>query len=285
MIFCPVQWFFLHGAPFDATLTQLPDPLELREQKLPDQALWDVAVGRAGHIFGVAVSPLLKAGNVTHLVAEVKKKVADSRVTCQSYCQKLTDRMGRLGMTAAETDRMKTAVATFVLVERLHDIESDEMVDMLATADVVTSESAMGESWSKTAELCQLLETTNWEIFEAIAQLIDDRQAAADEVTNSIREALTRDEYVKPLALALKAAQSKAVRLLATPTAPPEPDPAPEPVAPPESGHTILASGSEQVLDLAAAKALLLRLDQELRAGQKMRLNISWIIETDGAEQ
>ena len=26
--------FFLHGAPFDATLTNLPDRLELREQKL-----------------------------------------------------------------------------------------------------------------------------------------------------------------------------------------------------------------------------------------------------------
>ena len=59
--------FFLHGAPFDATLTNLQDQLELREQKLPDPTHWDVAIQYAGNIFGVASSPLLNASNVTSL--------------------------------------------------------------------------------------------------------------------------------------------------------------------------------------------------------------------------
>ena len=69
--------FLLHSAPFEATLTNLPDRLELREQKLPHPAQWDVAVARAGSIFGVAVSPLLKASNVSVLATGVKQKVVD----------------------------------------------------------------------------------------------------------------------------------------------------------------------------------------------------------------
>lgn len=107
-------------------------------------------------------------------------------------------------MSAANTDRGQTAVATLTLVERLHEVEADEIVEVLATADVATSELAMGECWSKMSELHQLLETTSWEIFEAVTLLTDERKTAADEVTNRILQALISDEYVTPLASALK---------------------------------------------------------------------------------
>ena len=49
--------FFLHGAPYEPKLTDLPDDLELREEQLPSEAGWIVAIQRAGHIFGVGSSP------------------------------------------------------------------------------------------------------------------------------------------------------------------------------------------------------------------------------------
>src|SRR5215510_14326881 len=85
--------FFLHGAPCDATLTNLPDRLELREQKLPNAAQWAIAVGRAGSIFGVAASPLLKSSNVMALATDVKQKVTGARRACQTYCQRLQDQL------------------------------------------------------------------------------------------------------------------------------------------------------------------------------------------------
>jgi hypothetical protein len=273
--------FFLHGAPFDATLTNLPDPLELREQKLPDRAYWDVAVGRAGSIFGVAASPLLKASNMINLAKDVKQKVTNSRSACQAYCQRLQDRLGKPGTAAAKTDRMQTAAATLAIVERLHEAQPDEVVAILATAEVATSESAMGECLSKAAELAGRLDATDWEIFEAVARLTDERKPAADEISNRIRQALASDEHVIQLAAALKEAQAKAVRLL-TEQAPP-PVAAPVPVLKPvgKPGRKILRRGAEQHLDMRAAKALMSQLEHELQAGQEVYFNMSWIIETE----
>jgi hypothetical protein len=275
--------FFLHGAPCDATLTNLPDRLELREQKLPHPAQWDVAVRRAGSIFGVAASPLLKASNVTALAIDVKQKVAGARRACQIYRQRLQDRLGKLGLATTDTDRMQTAAATLAMIERLYDVEPAEVVDALASTQVATSEAAMGECLSKATELAERLDATDWEIFEATTRLTDERKATADEIRRSICQALTSDEHVISLAPALKEAQAKAVRLLTTPT--PTPGPKAEPKLVPRPGRTILRQGAEQHLTLRAAQDLIARLEHELQAGQDIHFNIGWIIEEGGTEQ
>jgi hypothetical protein len=58
------QTLYLHGAPYEATLSNVPDACELRKDKLPDAADWELAISRAGSIFGVAGLRLLSAGNV-----------------------------------------------------------------------------------------------------------------------------------------------------------------------------------------------------------------------------
>src|SRR5262249_40100200 len=101
--------FHLHGGPFDATLTNLPDSLELREQKLPDEAAWNLAVQRAASILGVTVSPLQKAGNVSALASQAKAKVGEHRSGCQGYARRLREKLAGLGIT--EAPRLKTAQA------------------------------------------------------------------------------------------------------------------------------------------------------------------------------
>jgi hypothetical protein len=271
--------FFLHSAPFDPTLTNLPDRLELREQKLPHPAQWDIAVERAGSIFGVTASPLLKASNVSALAAGVTQKVAEVRRAGQTYLQRLQDRLGKFGIAAADTDRLKTAAATLALLERLSDVEPAEVVDVLASTPIATSEAAMGECASKAAELAGRLDATDWEIFDATASLTDARQATADEIRTSICQALARDEHVISLAPALKEAQAKAVRLLTKPTPPPGPEPVPKPI--PGPGRNILRQGAEQHLTLRATQDLISRLEHELQAGQDIHFTIRWIIETE----
>src|SRR5208337_1361368 len=207
--------FFIHGAPFnEATLGNLPDMCVLRAEKLPPQDQWDNAIERAGSIFGVAVSPLLNSSNVSSLVIGVRKKVSDGRSSCQSYCQKLRDRFEKVGLPLADSDRLKTATATLQILEKLHLSADGAVVGALDSAEVATSESAMGECLNKAGTLAATLDGTNWEIFEAIAGLTDERKTAANDIRSAVEQALRCDEHVKPLAGTLKEAQSKAVRLL-----------------------------------------------------------------------
>jgi len=67
---------------------------------------------------------------------------------------------------------------------------------------------------SKASQLLATIESTNWEIFDAIAKLTDERQAAAQVIRSSITHALQSDEHVTSLGPTLKEAQHKAVRLL-----------------------------------------------------------------------
>jgi hypothetical protein len=275
--------FFLHSAPCDATVTNLQDRLELREQQLPHPAQWDIAVTRAGRLFGVAASPLLKASNVIALATGVQHKSADARRACQTYRQRLQDRLGKLGIDAADTERMQTAAATLAMLDRLSDVEPADVVDALATTHIATSESAMGACVSKAAQLAERLDATDWEIFEATARLTDERKATADEIRTIICQGLASDEHVIPLAAALQEAQAKAVRLLTTPTPAPAPHVAPQPV--PRPGRIMLRQGTEQHLTLRAAQDVLARLEHELHAGQEIHCTLSWILEEGGSTQ
>jgi hypothetical protein len=207
--------FYLHGGPFDATLTNLTDLLELREWKGPTEGSWQAAVQRAAGILGVAVSPLLKGSNVFALTAHAKSKASEHRAGCQGYARRLKERLAGLGIT--EAPRLKTAHAVLALADRLHAAEGDAVVTALASAAVATSEAAMGTVLVKAGELAATLDAFNWEILDAVGRLTDERRAGAAEVDRIAREALAADEQAVPLAPALKEAQSKAVRLLTAP--------------------------------------------------------------------
>jgi hypothetical protein len=193
-----------------------------------------------------------------------------------------------LGIDSTAGDRWQTATATLAMVERVHDVELAEVVNALATAEVATTETAMGACWSNVAELSGRLDATDWEIFEAVARLTDERKVVADEIGEQIRQALTSDEHVVPLGATLKAAQSRAVRILSqSPERSRDQGPEPPPAKPASfspSGPHLIEQGSEQHLDLEAAKALLLRLERKRQDGQEIRVHMSWVIEDGGAE-
>ena len=70
--------FFLHGGPYRPTGDNYPDELELREQVLPAEAVWDEALARAGKVFGVTVSALRNATNASDLSTRLAKRAADA---------------------------------------------------------------------------------------------------------------------------------------------------------------------------------------------------------------
>ena len=271
--------FYLHGSPSEVSLANIADAHELREQRLPPPEVWEVAVQRAGSIFGVAASRLLSAGNVSKLTSEVKKKASETWQPCRRYRQRLGERSTKLGVPA-DSDRLRTATATQTLVERLCSADAETIVGLLENAEVATSESAMGECVGKAAELEGNLETAGWEIFEAVERLTDDRQEKAQQVFGEVREALRNDEHALQLAPALRGAQAKAVQLL---TKKSEGQQVCHTLKPPvKPGRREVQRDSKEGLTIAEAEACLSRLGSELKPEQTARINLGWVIEEGG---
>jgi hypothetical protein len=290
--------FTHHNTPFEGSLTSLPDGLVLMEEKLPDPSEWQIAVDRVAKLFGEAPSPLLKASNVANLAASVKKKAAEARSACYLFCERLKDRLTKLGIDTKTSDRLRTASATHALVDRLSTCDAKQVVSVLAKATIATTEAAMGECFSKAAKLTGVIDGTSWEMFDALTKLNDDRQAHVDSIRESIRKALTEDEHVFALGPALSEAQNKALRILTEQPRPvvtstttvsiPASDPAAAPgptvvkpatVKPPVSKRVVVANEVRENLGLSEVKSLLAKLEGQLNDGQIIKLNLSWTIE------
>jgi hypothetical protein len=144
----------------------------------------------------------------------------------------------------------------------------------------------MGECFSKAAQLTGTLDGTNWEIFEAVARLTDERKAQADAIRSAVQPALMSDEHVIGLGAALKDAQSRAVRLLTVTTTPPRPEPGlgprPPELTPPKPGKKVVSQNSRENLGVKDVRQLLGRLEEEVQKNQSIRLNVSWVIEEEG---
>ena len=267
--------FFIHNAPDPgaATLSTIRDLCVLRKEKLPPPDQWATALERSGSIFGVAVSPLLNASNLSSLVTSVKKRASDGRSACQTYCQKLRDRVVNLGLPLADCDRLNTANATLRLLEKLHLTVDDAVVGALASAEIVTSAAAMAECLNKAGTLAGTLDGTNWEIFEAIEKLTDERKAGADAIRSAVKEVLRCDEHAKALAGALREAQSKAVGLLTKAEPPPPPPP----------GRTVVEQGKKEFDDIASAREKLEQLAESMSERRQIHVSITWRIDEEPA--
>ncbi|MBI5446424.1 MAG: phage resistance protein [Deltaproteobacteria bacterium] len=273
--------FFQYGGPAQATLDNLPEDLELREPVLPSQEDWDLAVTRAAAILGIAVSPLRNAGNAAKLAEEAKRIVGGLRPSCQRLVGRLRDVTRQFPPCGEPTSRQLTAQAVLTLVEALAAAAPGEIARTLATGAVATSEAAMGVSLKRAEPLCATLETANWEIFEALAGISDERAAAAASVRARVREALGWDEHAVALAPALHSAQGDALKLLtrATPP-PPEPPPVepPPPQPPPAPGRTVVEQASRRELAASEARDALRGLEDKLGSDPALRLSIEWVL-------
>ena len=80
--------FSLHGGPVEPRLDRLDDELELREQPLPDEAVWLEATQRLAAILGVVTSPLLNATSLATWVV-CSTRIRSGAICCNaiSNCQ------------------------------------------------------------------------------------------------------------------------------------------------------------------------------------------------------
>jgi hypothetical protein len=269
--------FFRHGGPVEPAIDGLPDELELREEVLPPQDQWDKAVESAAAIFGVVCSPLRTAANVARLEADVLRLVQELREPATRLATALRNRSQALGLATEAAERCLTAAAGVKLVETLLSPQSAGAVSELARAEAARSDQALGKSLKSAGEVVGALESTNWEVFEAVGRLSDERAPVAQGVRKRVVEALSRDELAVALGPALRAAQSDALRLLVE-VHPPPPPPPPGRPAPPKAppGDVVVEEGPEAELKPAEAQPLLKRLQERLQKDPTLRLRLTW---------
>ncbi len=206
--------FFRHGAPFDATIANLPEEVELREQKLPAETSWVTAIERASRIFGAVSSPLLNAINLAKLTDEIQTRAKACIGACHQLVTDLGNQLVDFGEPKEKASRFQTAKAVMELLEAVSDAKPAAVVESLAKTTPQTSEAAMGSSYASAADIVVALSATQWKLFDSMRCIQDDRKTAAEAILGRVKDALRSDQHVADLAPVLRLEQSKAIDLL-----------------------------------------------------------------------
>jgi hypothetical protein len=271
--------FALYGAPVQPQLEQLDNGLELRAQLLPSAAAWQEATRRAEAILGMSGSLLLNAANVAQFVDEIHKAAAQRCAAVEGLCKRLRQWLDVFGLEAGSAPRMQTAQATLALLSGLLEAEKDAVLQVLTTAPIATSTAAMREVVLKAAEQATALENMSWEPFERLSRMSVERVPQAQTLVQTVKDLLTRDEHVLPLAMGLKEAQLAAFKMV-TDAVEPSARPAPRVLsqAPPPLPSTAQpgTANSQRGIGLKDATAVFEAITQALAADQGLVLDIDW---------
>ncbi|MGE3841404.1 MAG: phage resistance protein [Vicinamibacterales bacterium] len=264
--------FHLHGGPTTPSLESMRDDIDLQAQKLPPADVWRTARSVAQEVFGIASSELLNASNVSRLAADVRSKAQEHRDAARTLAARLPDAMKGFEVNVAQARRLRTARAVEVLLERVMSAEPESVLATVADSTLDTSAPAMGLSATRAAALVASLESTAWDIFEAVRQPTGVNAEASRAVRARVAEALEADELAVNLTTALKEAQSAAVRLLSAAPAAHEPPP------PPSTKGWRRVSGRDRV-PAEQAVAELTEYVKGVDARRRTRMAVSWQVE------
>ncbi|MCR9292939.1 MAG: hypothetical protein NXI32_09495 [bacterium] len=279
--------FVRYGGNYAPTLDDMPNDLELVEQQLPDVKDWETTVGRVSEVFGLAISRLLNAGNLTSLASKFSEVVSGLKADCDSLPDRLQLVLKNLRVPEGDieqADRVRTAKAVRKLLSDCEGKEATSLVTTIAAANMETSGTAMGRSFKSASSILDCLRNTKWDLFEGVSHLSDERKTQADLLLQDVKSALCTDE----LALAgglnskLSELESRAIKLLTPPRKPDvPPPPADPPQLPPTKGFKQVGADNKTRLShhdsIEVTKALI----DKLEANDKLRLTIHWTLEEE----
>ena len=254
---------YLHGAPVQAEIGSLNRECELREQALPDEALWKEAVRRASDIFGEAGTGAGRnPGNVASLVQALRRHASDKMGAVRDYRSALESRLKAWGV-ADDCARMRTAQTSLDLLIALADASADP-VAVLAQARVDTSGAAMGAVMASARALTATLRSSQWQVLETFRGL-GRSDAPAVAVLDAAVAALAADEHVTRLDAELSRQHGAALKLMVV---------APPPPPPPPTSQFAVRSIERRSADAAAVTEVMRELQQTLDEDPSLRVDI-----------
>jgi len=218
--------FYLHGTPVAPGLEKLENELELREEKLPSEDAWKVAIERGGAIFGITTSALLNAANLAQFTSKLRETAERLLPEVQNSLKWLE----RVPNAFSGTDpkllrRYGTAQEGLALLRLIGSSEGASLVQKISTQPLAATPAALGSGLAKAHEVATALEGASWEILDGIRSAQGAHAETAQAILDTLKQALAADEYVTALKPVLQAAQKNAVTLITamvqTPAIPP----------------------------------------------------------------
>jgi hypothetical protein len=269
--------FHLHGGPFEGTIDRdLPDALELRQQRLPTPEVWEVARRRAAAIFGLAPSPLVNGQNLARLTEDLAQAAQAARAATQELAHKLAERTARLGLDAASCARVRTARTAQRLVEALTSTHGDRLVEAFADLELDRPEETIGRSIASAAEVMAALDQTHWDLLDAAFS-----RPGGEPIRDRVHEALADDQMARALGPILKTASNDAVALLREPPKPLQPPVEPiDPVVPPVEPQPGTSRGAAKDLDAAGVRRELESLVKKLESTPGAKIDLQWTLKS-----
>jgi hypothetical protein len=207
------------GAAMRGAIERLDDDAELREQPLPEEAVWTKARERAAEVFGLAPSEVRKGATVERLAADLRERAQAARSPLAVMATSLRSKMAAAGVDANNAPRMMTLVSASALASELSsEAEADKVIKALVDAELRTSEAAVGRAIAAAPQLAAFLGSFEWDLVATASGLRDHRKGAAEQIGRAVAGALEADEHVVPLEAKLREVLRTAYKLLAATT-------------------------------------------------------------------
>jgi hypothetical protein len=221
------RFLTLHGTPVEAEIGGLNDEAVLHETELPAQADWSAARDRAKHIFGVDCSPLLNAGNLASLAANIRGVIEQCRSGLLALPGRLETVKQQVWSALSACQRLDTANEAASLARQLEDARSEvDAIKRLAGAQLKAKPAVLGASLKSAGTVEQALLRCDWKVFNSIRGLSDDRKAEAERIWQDLEACFASDELAVALAPKFASLRDEAIDVLArTPPPPPRPLP------------------------------------------------------------
>ena len=277
----------VRGGNYTPKLDDMPRELELVEQQLPDVKDWETAVTRVSEVFGLAISRLLNASNLTNLASKVEEIAGEFKSDCDNLPDQVQLILKNLNVPEGEiakADRVCTAKAVKSLLADCDGKEPTALVSAIADARVVTSGTAMGRSFKSSSSILDCLRNTKWDLFAGVANMTDARKTEADLLLQDVRSWLTTDEHAVAggLAAMLSEAENRAIKLL-TPPKPvlPDDDEDDDDTGNGDPKWKKVGSGTKSRLSHEESVSTTKDLLTELKSNQKLRLTVQWTLEEE----
>jgi hypothetical protein len=277
--------FWLGDSPYTQTkLGTIPDDCELREQKLPDEKMWEAARSRAAAVFGLAPGSLRTASEVARLTKDLKEQSAGLREGAARLIGVLDACLQRVGLDRDESGRWQATNDGLEVLNALADADDDAVINVLAKATLDPSAQAVGTTLSRASLTAAALENDGWPVLEKVLDLADQNQEAAA-IRDLTLDVFRHDEHASPEGGRFAGLVGKAADLLASLAAPATPrpghTPAPPTPAPTPPGFTRVDAGRKEHLDPDAATLELERLRDLVARDAALRLTLDWIVERE----